>query len=1790
LPPPSPSRGRVAPASGSGPPPATRSRERSVKESTITLAAPPSASSLGALAAGPPVVLHTEAGGEVDGAILREVLTLRVAGVPAQVRSITFARSPAEAEQWTEIKNEGIASTFTSFNTKEVRNGLYDLRVIVTDAEGGKHEATLRDRLIANNSPPIVELRQQLNGAELVDLGANLGGEITLAARVIEGAITSASFEWKRAGEREWHPIATTGAPPYTASFDTTTLQDGHYDFRVVPEDETGQRYASIPVRGRLVDNTAPSVELVNPGPQLSGRQVLSAVASDAGSGVALVSFERARAGSSAWHRIGEVTRPPYSHALNTESLQNGLYDLRATAIDSAGNRRTSAVIAGIAVNNPTLPPVVSASITSVVAPAQGVTILGAVGGGHPETWAYGFTSAPPAVVNGETLPYTASGRQLVLLRYTEEGGWQIADVLRNPGGVSAFELLPKEQVSTNSDVRVTGGMTPDGEAWLWLAEESIEGRKVFGLFHRRPGGRFELDRAATEKLEPQTAGQEHLLSSLGQGDRLRLTGGQSEGQPVFGMLTAANNSQGTGHEYALLREGAWERERAPSPPAPIPSEETMTLLRGDIEGRDTGWGVFTIPKNSGRGLILGHLQNARWNFSPTGLDALDLTGSLAEQPAKVEPEGLKADGAGGVWVEARVNVAGKESGRVVAHLGSSGRVMNSWCTLTVANECEEPLDLDHPAAVPDAIFNTGNEQVALAAGNRLLHDESVHVFARGQWRSVPAAGHEQSEPNLAGGDAFTSPNEGWLGGASALGRWSTRSASGQLASWPLSDRSPLTAVALAPGGQGRATESGALTVGLDGTTMSYDSSAGWLVQATPQRAHHVNLLGVAFAGPSSAFAVGQFGLILHWNGSAWSEDPQSFTLTESQLNAVAFGPTGEGWAVGTNGTILHYNGRSWSVERPPSVDAATDITSVAVAGSEVFAVAGGRLIQRLSDGSWQQVTTLPSSTSGRLRLVAGLPDGGVTVAGSSVLLHRQAPGQAFDNAPQPLQGIAVALAPFRQADSQLGAYVSIAPPASGHSDVGGFPPGDGELLRETAAGWRDLSGSQFAGNEVSGDGSVKSDPVLAVATGPDGEHAWAVGGYAGTVDAAAQGTSQAPSSPSVAEWKTASVWRYDATGSAGPPALTTTTPSLPAKPGAVSFAFFTSPMCRVQCSAVTDAQPDVNLTSAGKQMATFATQPGGPAFAMLGGNARGPVPGVTGQSATKTAIDFAHLPGLLAALGGLPTFAALGPRDYVGGPPDETQAWAEAFAESPTPFGSSSDTAGITPVSSGASTPNGLVHRYYSFDAHQNGGVLRVIVLDNSKGSLEGSSPGQTRWLEEQLADAHGTPVVAVTALPLHGSANGRDDASDGRETASLLARAGVLAVFTTNPSQLDERFSVPQEASAGTPTIPEYEGASLGYQQGKNNGVKWYLASIDTRAATVDRAAAVNVAAIPVVSSLSLKPLDGLSVARSLTLRFDAVGRRPPGTLATRFGEDQPFPGYDNYVDIPAPSCEERPCVQPSYAFRSSDPTIGDFVVPSAAGSQFPKLDASGHPIPSSDSGLFCAYNSGSTTVSITAGLLSYSLPVTVKAGGFGAPCGTVYRPGVGTVVIVHNGQSARRPNGAGAPPAPPPAAPSGAGPAPAPVPPPPAPHPPAAVPPPPPPKPVATPPPPPRPPHVPAPHPAPPEPPPSLIESAGVLPVLVPPVIPAIEPVPPGAGGFAQSPAAAKRREEARKHASQSAFTIRPSGAAGAAWFYLAVGLTTLLALALSARALPARPRARPALLLGRTVGRQRPRSRG
>jgi hypothetical protein len=1802
-----------------------------------------------ALESGPSVQLETPGTGNVLSGLVE--VDANVTGISgASIASYEFEYSEAEAQpaSWTQIAEsagssecgspvvEGCASTV--FDTSTL-NGLYNLRVVATTHEGVTYESELDDRLIANGWPVVT----------LADPGEFLRGEVTLSAswhtESERPPVDSSSFQVRPSSGGAWRQIAEDDVSGQahnqgkhaTAALQTDAIEpggaralpDGYYDFRVVPRGETSsETFAAVPLRRRLIDNAPPSVTLSEPERALSGREAfLSAAASDPspGSGVAVVRFQmRPERGQGTWISVGESASPApagpdvFAQRINAWALANGRYEARAVAEDRAGNRAQSSIVSGIEVANGGTGQPVAASVSGLIAPAERIGLLGTVAPGtpHEETWAYGLTGAPPAEVNGAPLTYTAEGAQLVLLHDNTQAGWQVADVLREPDG-RPYELLPADEVGTligashqpAGGVHVAGAMTASGEGWLWLEEESIIGAQRVGLFHRKPGGSFVLDEQATERVK----------DLLGAGAEVSMRLAQTVDGEAYGWLLdpqqaeredPANPGVKERLLYGQLQGGEWTLQSARPPSQALHGGHVVSLEAGDVSGLDaggvSGWAVFQIGRTSepGTGLMLGRLSGGAWTYPRTGLDALDLDGAFDDPAATVEPKALEVGG-NALWIGASVTLPGHGTEPLVARYDmQAGTVVDSWCTLAVANACEEPLDTDHPAAVPAATFGSGSEETALALADEYggVEPEYVDVYANEHWVRKPAPGYGQPGLQKTTEAAFAGPEAGWLVGPNALGRWSPQAQStGSLVPWPLPDRAPLTSVALPPNSGAQTSESGAIAVGFKGTALTYASSAGWQVYPVPPRARHVNLLGVAFVGSSSAFAVGQFGTILRWDGSRWSEDPQSLVLTDAQLNAVAFG-SGEGWAVGANGTILHYDGHSWTTEEVPTKDAGLNISSVAVAGGEALAVAGGNLIIRPPGGHWESAptTTLPAvvrhaigqaqgSGEGHqpedLSLVAGLPDGGAVVAGQSTLLIREAPGQPFHDAAQPLQGGAVALAPFRDGAGKLRAYVSLAPPADGQIRI---PAGDGELLRESASGWEDLSRAQYAGGKINGDGAVKSDPVLAVASSPDGEHAWIAGGYDGTPDAAGRGTEQTVASRAEA-WQSASIWRFDAEPSAtdAPPHATSNAPPGPTSPGDVSFAFFSSPMCKEECAAASGAQPDVNLATAAKQIAGLAAQAGGPAFAMLGGNAVGPLALGAFQSGNGAA-DFAHLDEVLAPLGSVPLFAALGPFDRVPGHGNELEPWSNAFAGAPPPFGSGRGAGAITPLSSGA--PVGEVNRYYAFDTHENGGTLRVIVLDNAAGSLEASAPGQLSWLKEQLAAAQGgPPVVAVAARPLTGASG------SGREVAALLANAGVLAVFTTDGTdfsstqpgelhELDERRLIPEHAQAGTNQIPEFEGATLGYQQAANHGVTWYLASVDTQARTI------KVTAVPVIQTLALEAPRGLNVARSLTLQFEAVARRPPGSLATNAGEPTPFEGYDNYVEIPSPSCAqgssaERSCMQPAYTFASSNAVVGQFVEATGQGSPFPKLQG-GHPIPSSTSGLFCAYNAGTTTVSVTTGLLSYSLPVTVQAGGIGSPCGTVPGGAQGNVIVEHSKTSQKAPGGA-PPPAAPATTPANLAPAVTLVPPPP----PAAAPP----APLPTPAPP-APALSPAPLPPAVEPPFSPPgESNGTPAAIVPPATPAVEPIPPGAGGYAQSPSAAERREKARKHASQSAFKLRPLAAAspvsgGAAdWFYGAVVLSATIALLLAAMALSRGPKGRPALLFNRFDQNARPRRR-
>ena len=212
--------------------------------------------------------------------------------------------------------------------------------------------------------------------------------------------------------------------------------------------------------------------------------------------------------------------------------------------------------------------------------------------------------------------------------------------------------------------------------------------------------------------------------------------------------------------------------------------------------------------------------------------------------------------------------------------------------------------------------------------------------------------------------------------------------------------------------------------------------------------------------------------------------------------------------------------------------------------------------------------------------------------------------------------------------------------------------------------------------------------------------------------------------------------------------------------------------------------------------------------------------------------------------------------------------------------------------------------------------------------------------------------PIVIVAALPLHGAGaeaerSRRCSPQTPRSSRSSRAIPPNSTKSTSSRAlKVDARFRVK---------------APLGYQQVGSSGVKWYFVSVD--AATSE----AKVTAVPVVSSLSW-PLD-VNVARPHAA-FQAIGRRPPGTLATRAGEVRRFPGrhhvqiHGSGGAVAVPACSRRARSRArTHDRRLRGPKRQD------RRSQARCAWSSGS---SSASGLFCAYNSGTTTISVTAGLV--------------------------------------------------------------------------------------------------------------------------------------------------------------------------------------------------------------------------
>jgi chitinase len=172
----------------------------------------------------------------------------------------------------------------------------------------------------------------------LNDPGTPLRGTVSLTSTSSsERGIASVRYQTSPAGAGTWTDACTGSTAPFSCNFDTTGVADGLRDVRAIATDTAGYQRTSATIASRRVDNTLPTVSLADPGTYLTGSKTLSATASDAGSGLTTLQIDYRPAGGS-WTNLCTGATSPRSCVLNTALLADGSYELRARAVDAAGN------------------------------------------------------------------------------------------------------------------------------------------------------------------------------------------------------------------------------------------------------------------------------------------------------------------------------------------------------------------------------------------------------------------------------------------------------------------------------------------------------------------------------------------------------------------------------------------------------------------------------------------------------------------------------------------------------------------------------------------------------------------------------------------------------------------------------------------------------------------------------------------------------------------------------------------------------------------------------------------------------------------------------------------------------------------------------------------------------------------------------------------------------------------------------------------------------------------------------------------------------------------------------------------------------------------------------------------------------------------------------------------------------------------------------------------------------------------------------------------------------------
>jgi YD repeat-containing protein len=258
-----------------------------------------------------------------------------------------YAKAPTSATFVLAATDTAPTATGSFAYTPAAGNGTYSFYTIASDKAGNVQATspTVNTTFTRDTAAPTTA------GSGLAAFTATRTLNVNYTASDTGGSGVSRVELWSRGpGATVYSLTQTDAAPAATGRFTVTVAADGAWSFYTIGVDRGGNREA-VPAAAdtsTTVDTVAPAPAptLANPGSPIRATVTLALTgAAPADANLNAVLFQRAPQGSTTWTTICTDTATPYTCSLNTTSLTDGTYQLRAVAQDRAANATASAVV-----------------------------------------------------------------------------------------------------------------------------------------------------------------------------------------------------------------------------------------------------------------------------------------------------------------------------------------------------------------------------------------------------------------------------------------------------------------------------------------------------------------------------------------------------------------------------------------------------------------------------------------------------------------------------------------------------------------------------------------------------------------------------------------------------------------------------------------------------------------------------------------------------------------------------------------------------------------------------------------------------------------------------------------------------------------------------------------------------------------------------------------------------------------------------------------------------------------------------------------------------------------------------------------------------------------------------------------------------------------------------------------------------------------------------------------------------------------------------------------------------